>query len=168
MDFAKLATVVCLIVVCLCGHAAAESEASDRFISTRTLSQLLTSPDSVVLLDVRERSEFTVSRIPQALHVLPSADIPTLARRLSTRLAGRTVVMYCTIGRRSADLAIFAEDDLRRLGARAVLVLQGGIVAWHNERRALVNSRGSTEFLHPFNADALRLIKRKNLVRLPN
>ena len=145
-----------------------EGPASDRIISTSQLSHLLTLPNSILVLDVRERSEFSVSRIPQALHVLPSVDVPTLARRLSPRLAGRTVVMYCTVGRRSADLAIFAEDELKRLGAREVFVLEGGIVAWHNERRPLIDSRGATEFLHPFNADALSLIRRKNLTRLPS
>lgn len=168
MRCAKLPAIVCLVIVCMFERAAAQMPESDHSISTHALSQLLTSPRSILLLDIRERSEFAVSRIPQALHVLPSVDVSALIRRLSTRVAGRTVVLYCTIGRRSADLAMFAEDELVRLGARVVLVLEGGIVAWHNERRALVNGGGRTELVHPFSADALRLIKRRDLAPLPN
>jgi rhodanese-related sulfurtransferase len=162
-----LAKLVALIAMSIIEHAAAEAAASDRSISTSALAHLLTSPQAVVLLDVRERPEFAVSRIPQALHVAPSTEVSILAARLSRLVAGRTVVMYCTVGRRSADLATFAEEELKRLGARAVYVLEGGIVAWHNERRALISGRGRTEALHPFNEDAIRLIMRKDLAPLP-
>jgi 3-mercaptopyruvate sulfurtransferase SseA len=62
-------------------------------------------------------------------------------------------------------LAVFVEDPLRRSGATAVYILNGGIVAWHNEGRALLNRGGATRYVHPYNDQLLEHFAHKHLAR---
>lgn len=48
-------------------------------------------------------------------------------------------------------------------GATGVLNLRGGIFAWHNAGLPLVNARGATRYVHPFNAAWGRLLTHRNL-----
>ena len=50
-------------------------------------------------------------------------------------------------------------------GAQAVYNLDGGIFAWHNERRALTNAAGATDYVHPFDDYWGRLLERRDLIR---
>jgi hypothetical protein len=56
--------------------------------------------------------------------------------------------------------ALGVEDALLRSGTRAVFVLAGGLIAWHNEQRSLSNDTGATDAIHPFQTRLLRLLKR--------
>ena len=75
------------------------------------------------VLDVREESEWSQSRIPGSLHV-PYHDIHSLPAGLDP---ARPVAVICTSGRRSATGASLLE----RHGAREVLhVVEGGVPEW--------------------------------------
>ena len=94
--------------------------------------------DDVVLVDVRSDEERAVSTLPGAL----TAD--DFEGRLE-ELAGRRVVAYCTIGRRSAEYA----ERMSELGVE-VHNLEGSILAWTHDGGTLVADGQVTRELHVF------------------
>lgn len=165
---ARLLVVIAAVVVWAAGAAIGQTarQSDVRYISTSELAHLLRKPGTAVLLDVRERDEYAVSRLSGALNVNPAAEPEALAARLRNTAGGKMVVLYCTSGARSTDLAVFVDDHLRRSGSTAVYVLKGGIVAWHNEKRPLVDRRGRSNFVHPFNEEMKRHMQRPELARM--
>lgn len=112
-------------------------------ISTHQLADwLLNDQPSPVLIDVRGDAEYAVSHLPGAQH-LPSvaavqqADIPPTA----------TLVLYCSVGYRSARLA----EKLQAAGYQHVFNLEGSIFEWHNQGRPLVAGQQPVEQVHPYN-----------------
>ncbi len=129
------------------------------------LERLLTDPQSVLIIDAREEAEFAVSRIPHAHRVNPSVSRAQFLDRFQDIARGRQVVFYCSVGVRSSRLAVRLQDALRQSGARAVHNLDGGVFAWHRERRLLIDDRGATRFVHPFNVRWGRLVDESDLAR---
>lgn len=91
-------------------------------ISARDVRAMKAPP---LLLDVREREELALARIPGALHI-PMGDI---AVRLSEIPDDREVVVFCHHGKRSYSVAAW----LKRAGFTRVRSLRGGIDAWSCE-----------------------------------
>lgn len=129
------------------------------------VERLLQAKAPLLLLDVREAAEYRVSRIPGAIRVDPGIWTRSLVAQLGERARGRTVVLYCSVGVRSAKLAGRAQQALLAGGAQRVVNLMGGIFRWHNEMRALVNEAGSTADVHPYDERWGRLISRQHLAR---
>lgn len=77
--------------------------------------------DGAVLLDVRERAEWSAGHAPKARHI----PLGELERRRGEIAAGRTVITVCRSGARSARAAA----QLRRAGL-TVLDVKGGMRAW--------------------------------------
>jgi rhodanese-related sulfurtransferase len=120
----------------------------------------------ILLYDVREREEFAVSRIPGAVQIAPSTPAEPLVARIAGRAQGVTVIFYCTVGMRSATLAQGIYHDLLERGVRDVLVLNGGIIAWHNQGLPLVDKYGPSRYLHPFHEDLKIKLKNPELARV--
>lgn len=141
------------------GLAQVQAEVRARFpdvetVSTDELSTWLadgTRP-APLLLDARTREEFDVSHLPGAVFLphdageLPASD-------------GRPVVVYCSVGYRSAmlvrRLAVAGHADVRNL--------EGSIFKWANEGRALARAGAgegevSASAVHPYNAEWGRLL----------
>lgn len=129
------------------------------------LDRLGRHPDKLLLLDVREPDEFAVARIRGAEWVSPEVTARELAGRLGDRVAGKTVVLYCSVGYRSSKVAGRVREALTALGARRVVNLQGGIFAWHNTGRELVDARGETVHVHPYDRQWGRYLDFGNLAR---
>ena len=106
--------------------------------------------EHVVLLDAREEGEWEVSHLAGSIRVPLKADGATLARLIGPAVAGRTVVIYCSVGVRSSQLAQRTGAALAAAGARAVINMSGGIFRWHNEGRPIVNASGPTSHVHPY------------------
>jgi rhodanese-related sulfurtransferase len=104
----------------------------------------------VVIFDVREDHEFSVSRVPGAIRIDPSIDTAGFLQAHGDRIAGRKVVLYCSVGVRSSRLARQLTSAATARGAKGVYNLSGGIFRWHNERRELVDSAGVTDAVHPY------------------
>lgn len=85
--------------------------------------------DDVVWLDVRDPRERRISTLPEAI------DRSTYEERRDA-LAGRPVIVFCTVGYRSG----LAARDLRRQGIEAHN-LAGGILAWAHADRTVVDGR---------------------------
>ena len=105
-----------------------------------------------LLLDVRTRVEFDVSHLPGARHVDP--DIPA-AQLVPTIPAGQPVVVYCSVGYRSADCA----TRLLKAGFTNVTNLEGSIFQWANEGRPIeAGGRPATQ-VHPYSSSFGKLLK---------
>lgn len=134
-------------------------------LPTQTLAEKLKQRDGLLVLDVREEAEYAVSRIPGAVRVDPGIWRRSFLNRFGEMARGKTVVFYCSVGVRSSRLAAAVQDALKEQGARGVFNLDGGIFAWHNEGRALVNAQGPTRFVHSFDSRWGKLIDHTELIR---
>ncbi|MCK6474921.1 MAG: rhodanese-like domain-containing protein [Planctomycetes bacterium] len=142
------------------GLAQVQAEVRARFpdvahISTGELAAWLAdgSRTTPLLLDARTREEFDVSHLPGAVF------LPHDAGELSAS-DGRPVVVYCSVGYRSAMLA----RRLAEAGHADVRNLEGSIFKWANEGRALARAGAegagevSASAVHPYNAEWGRLL----------
>lgn len=105
-------------------------------ISAEALAASLPAP---VLLDVRAPEEFATSHLPGAIHAAPGGPLPDLPR-------DTTIVVYCSVGYRSARLA----QRLSDAGYTDVRNLEGSIFRWANEGRPLVHAGQPTTRVHPY------------------
>ena len=85
----------------------------------------LKSGDELVLIDVRQVQELANNGcIEGALHI-PSQDLP---HRIDDLDKSRPTVVYCHLGSRSMDAAMFLHEK----GFANVKSLGGGIVGWQS------------------------------------
>ena len=118
----------------------------------------------VLLFDVREEPEYQVSHIPGAIRISPGSAPAEFLARFGNDVKGKTVVFYCSVGMRSSQFAARVAESLRARGAEAVNDLAGGIFAWHNEGRTLVDAAGPTPFVHPYAVSWGRLLTHQNFL----
>ena len=121
--------------------------------------------DDIILLDIREADEFAISHIAGARRIDPEISTENLLTLLPTDLTDKTIIVYCSVGRRSTALAARAKAHLLATGAADIVNLEGGIFAWHNEKRPLTSASGSTDYIHPYNEYWSRWVKRKDKTR---
>lgn len=126
---------------------------------------LAASGDGAVLFDVREADEYTVSHLPGAVRVDPGVTREEFLARHGAALSGKTAVFYCSVGVRSSLLADRVREGLSRAGAAGVYNLRGGVFAWHNEARPLVDGQGPTDRVHGYDARWGKLVQRQDKVR---
>lgn len=81
-----------------------------------------TNPD-LVLLDVRERNEWNLGHLPNAIHI-PRGLMETKVEALIPR--DKHVIIYCQSGNRSA----FAADTLQHMGYEDVASMSRGFRGW--------------------------------------
>jgi len=97
------------------------------------LMERLKSGDELVLIDVRQAQELADNgKIEGALHI-PSQDLP---HRISDLDKSLPTVVYCHVGSRSLDAAIFLHDQ----GFSDVRSLGGGIVGWQSDGGEVANA----------------------------
>lgn len=94
-----------------------------------------------VLIDVREREEYEVSHLPNAQHLptfeaIQQSDIP----------ANATLVLYCSVGYRSARLAQQLQDN----GYKDVMNMEGSIFEWYNHGNPVVVDGQQVKQVHPY------------------
>ena len=83
--------------------------------------------EKVLLVDVREESEFAKDHLPGAIHLgkgIIERDIETRLPDLRTEM-----VLYCGGGFRSA----LAADNLQKMGYSNVISMDGGIRGWREK-----------------------------------
>lgn len=137
-----------------------------RHLAPEALVRMMSdAPDKLVILDVREEAEWRVSRLAGARRVQPSVWTYRFLADHKASVAGKTVVLYCSVGVRSSKLAGRVQKALAEAGATAVYNLSGGIFRWHNESRPLVADRGASPFVHPYDGYWGRYVARQPLIR---
>jgi rhodanese-related sulfurtransferase len=121
--------------------------------------------DATVVIDARTPAEYEVSHIEGAIRV-DATSSPNAVADAAGDVAGKSVVVYCTVGGRSSRVAAAAQSALLSKGAKDVANLTGGVLAWHNAGLPLVNAGGRTELVHPSSPDMARLLTRSGLARM--
>src|SRR5213075_624306 len=89
--------------------------------------------EKLVLVDVREESEFAKDHLPGAVHMgkgVIERDIELRVPDLNTPM-----VLYCGGGFRSA----LAADNLQKMGYTNVISMDGGIREWRESNYPLTN-----------------------------
>lgn len=116
-----------------------------------TLNESLRNNQPVVLIDVRDRKEFDVSHIKNAVFVDEL--------KLSSIAKDSRIVVYCSVGYRSEKFG----EKLLEQGYKQTENLYGGIFAWVNEGHPVVAGENKvTLAVHPYSDDWARwLVKGK-------
>ena len=112
-----------------CGIPQADAETARELevptITATELKQKIDRQDKFVLVDVRERFEYDIARIPGST-LIPLGELPA---RLSELDSADDIVLQCKSGGRSAKaLRILQEAGFRKLNN-----LEGGITAWSDD-----------------------------------
>jgi molybdopterin/thiamine biosynthesis adenylyltransferase/rhodanese-related sulfurtransferase len=94
-------------------------------VDPKEVKPLVDSPNGVVLVDVREQSEFEQAHLPGAKHV-PRSYLEQRIEGAAKDRSGR-VVLYCQSGNRSALAAHTLKEEL---GYENVESMAGGITLW--------------------------------------
>ena len=114
-------------------------------INSQGVQELLAS-DNAVLLDAREKKEFEVSHIPGAISVgYEKFNLDSL----SEIDKNKTVIVSCSIGKRSEDIGLKLKDA----GFTDVKNHYGGIFDWTNRGYPVVDEYGQdVKRVHPYNS----------------
>jgi len=108
-----------------CGEARPTSTEDPSEVTPSELAQRVARGDALDIIDVRERHEWQIARIPGA-NLIP---LGTLHQALSSLDPRREIVVYCHHGIRSAQAA----EQLRAAGFTRVWNLAGGIDRWTDD-----------------------------------
>jgi adenylyltransferase/sulfurtransferase len=110
-----------------CGipHQPAEPPPATGEIEPTEVKQKQDRGDNFQLIDVRERHEYQIARIPGA-KLIPLGELP---KRLHELDKADEFVMHCKSGMRSAK----ATDLLKQMGFPKVRNMKGGILAWSDK-----------------------------------
>ncbi|MEO1150659.1 MAG: rhodanese-like domain-containing protein [Pseudomonadota bacterium] len=124
--------------------------------------------DEILVFDVRKPSEYAVSHLPGAINIPPDMSADAFVAAFGEKLGDRSVVFYCSVGRRSSIMAERVASQLADTNPSYNLV--GGIFRWRNEERPLAVSRpdGSTlptGYVHPYNALWGRYVADRQAIR---
>ncbi len=90
--------------------------------------------EKVLLIDVREESEYAKDHLPSAIHLgkgIIERDIEARVPELNTEM-----ILYCGGGFRSA----LAADNLQKMGYTNVISMDGGIRGWREKGYPLTKS----------------------------
>lgn len=97
----------------------------------------------VYFLDSREKNEFNVSHIKDAIWVgYDDFDI----ERVKNIPKDEPIVVYCSVGYRSEKVS----EKLIAAGYTNVSNLYGGIFEWVNQEQPVFNESGETQNVHPY------------------
>lgn len=139
-----------------------------RHVTTDSLADWLGAAErgdrpAPLLLDARAPEEYAVSHLRGARQIDPDVPLGPDAP-LPTALEGvekdAPVVLYCSVGYRSSNLAA----QLQARGFTGVVNLEGSIFQWANEGREVVRGEGTdaeaARAVHPYSATWGKLLNR--------
>jgi rhodanese-related sulfurtransferase len=125
-------------------------------LTTTELSSLIARGEAPLLLDYRSRVEYDVSHLAGAVWV---ADLKAARMEIAKVRAmdgQRKVLVYCSVGYRSAELVAQIQKLPDRGYAQELYNLKGSLFMWANEGRPMVKRVGSGPEqpalqVHPYN-----------------
>jgi len=103
-----------------------------------TLKASLDHGKPPVLIDVREKEEFAVSHLPNAINIAKTDEI--------VYPKDTPLVIYCSVGLRSANFV----KELDEKGFTEVRNLRGSIFAWANKDYPLQRGTSAAKAVHPY------------------
>ena len=113
-------------------------------LQAEDLQDLKDSQD-IVIFDVRSKEEFEQSHIENAIWISPDTDSATFESYYGSISTRKTLVFYCSLGRRSSALVNRLVQDDVFTDPLVVHNLQGGLFNWVNKGFTI-----SGESVHPF------------------
>ncbi|MGJ8644675.1 MAG: rhodanese-like domain-containing protein [Luteolibacter sp.] len=136
--------VLILFLAALCAIASPLTDEVDSLIDrtiplikTAELATTIKADKNTVLLDTRQPEEFQTSHLPGAHWIgfkkFKITNLPEIQK-------DAPIIVYCSVGYRSEKIG----DKLKAAGYTNVRNLYGGIFAWANEGRELVDNAGNT------------------------
>lgn len=121
-------------------------------LDTAGVKDIIAKQPDVQIIDVREPDEFNASHLPGAINVPPETPDDEL---LSKVKADVPVIVYCSVGWRSSELA----ERLQAAGRTNVSNYAGSIFAWANAEQPLQSSAGTVKTVHPYDSHWGRYLK---------
>jgi rhodanese-related sulfurtransferase len=124
------------------------------YISVEELNKKLSEEEDLYLIDTREKAEFEVSHLKDAIWVgYSSADLSALENIDKSS----TLVVYCSIGVRSEEIG----EKLAKKGYKNIFNLYGGIFEWVNASNPVYNlNHSKTMKVHAFDKFWGKLLKK--------
>jgi len=124
------------------------------YISVEEL-QMKRLNDSVYILDAREKKEYEVSHLPEAIFVGYSSFSKN---KFSHKFKDKSVpiVVYCSIGIRSENIAY----KLQKAGYTNVSNLYGGIFEWKNTGYKVYTEGEETNKVHTFSKNWAKYLEK--------
>jgi len=110
--------------------------------------------DAVLLLDARTEREYAVSHLRGARPVPTPDALEDILRDVAPT---RRIVVYCSVGLRSTELAA----RLQERGFRNVSNLEGSIFAWANAGRPVFRGTERVDVVHPYDRRWSKLLDRR-------
>ncbi|HTS59840.1 MAG TPA: rhodanese-like domain-containing protein [Terriglobales bacterium] len=109
-----------------------EAKGRIRETSVDEVQRKLDGGEKLLLIDVREESEYAIDHLPGAIHLGKGI----LERDIEARVPSPNtpMILYCGGGFRSA----LAADNLQKMGYSNVLSMDGGIRGWREKGLPLV------------------------------
>jgi len=106
----------------------------------------ISDTDSIAYLDTREKEEYEVSHLQNAIWVgYKKFDEKYILERIPDK--SQPIIVYCSIGVRSENIG----EKLKKLGYTKVLNLHGGIFEWKNKGGQVFNDQEMlTDSVHAF------------------
>ena len=125
--------------------------------------------DNYIIFDIREKKEFEVSHLKDAIWVDPSIKPPVFYEKYGDQIKDKSVILYCSVGVRSSRLAeklLASEKSVKpEIQMTKIYNLENGIFGWHNESRPLFHGVTKTDFIHPYDRFWGRMLNRKDFKR---
>ncbi|MDJ1182473.1 rhodanese-like domain-containing protein [Roseofilum casamattae] len=103
---------------------------------------LPTQQEKTLIVDVRAPEEFAVSHLKGAVNL----EDPEAILQLAQQQQAEQIVLYCSVGYRSAQMAQMIEEQ----GWDAVVNFEGSIFEWANSGRPVFLKSEEVEVVHPF------------------
>ncbi len=125
-------------------------------VTTDNLAEMLQKPEPErpVLIDARTSEEFGVSHLKNARN---AGKHKKAIRILEEVDKCRPIVIYCSVGIRSAAMA----NRLRAAGFTNIYNLEGSIFKWANEGRPLYQGDTQVFTVHPYDSTWGQLLNKK-------
>ena len=114
-------------------------------VTTDELAGWIANEQAPILLDVRTKDEYAVSHLRNARRALTESEAVEALRGVEP---DARVVVYCSVGYRSAKLA----SALQERGFRDVYNLEGSIFEWANEGRPVYSDGQRVDKVHPYDS----------------
>ena len=126
-------------------------------VPTITIQKALSLSDAALFLDCREKTEYDVSHLPNAVWVgYSDFDFSRLTDISKTQ----TIIVYCSIGKRSHVIT----KKMMTAGYTNARNLVGGIFEWVNQGGSVYNGNQTTNDVHVYNAFWSRWLKKGNKI----
>ena len=108
-----------------------------------TVQQAFRHQEDFIFLDARTKEEYNVSHIQDAIFIGYNDFSLAHASHLKKE---NYIIVYCSVGYRSEKIC----QELILDGYTNVANLYGGIFEWVNQDKPIVNAKGITRNIHPY------------------